>query len=374
MSEVQRARDYANQQQFTAEVQTIVQNYNYTIDGADAKTYLVKLFTDNFPKLHAEAMQLAVKCAEEMALMVIAEICGVDPEHISNLRRPSAQSALLAAQESYAQTGDPETGVGDIPLARVLTRLVAKAVVEQTRSVKEIAYQRAIRTAPHLTYRQLNSLSVLAMLSSFTFNGSNSAEIITNFQNFYSSYFDEVVTHDLEYSYMESTGSGTIELVPPIGIYARIRRMHRLALRKSFYMEEIPPRVTPEHRDEYLEPDPANELQYRIRAEKMNELLDSTPNFMEMATAALSGGNSLIELREFIEKQTLSADELKGEIERTAPNLFKFFELLDRTGAIYFRPSAIGLILADQELGLRFPGSNILGPMVSFEARLTSPE
>ncbi|WP_204802631.1 LPO_1073/Vpar_1526 family protein [Mycobacterium riyadhense] len=368
MNDSQKARDYANQQQFRADIQQITQNFNYTIQGEEATAYLVRLFVDNFPKLHADAMRVANTCAEEMALAVLAEICNVDPGQISNLRKPSAQSALLTAQESYARTGDPDTGEADVALGRLLAKLVAQAVVEPTRSVKEIVLQRAIRTAPHLTNRQINSLSVLAILASFTFNGANPHEVISNLDNFYSSYYDGIVTRDLEYSYMESTGAGSVEVSLPAGIYPRIRDRHRPAMRKSFHMNEVPSRVTPEHRTEYIEPDPLKAGLYRARAEKMNELLNAAPNWMEMTTAVLSGGDSQIELREFIEQRMFTADELKEQIEREAPNLFRFLELLDRTGAIYFRPSAIGLILADQELSLRFPGSNLLGPIVSLDA------
>lgn len=368
MNNIQRAGDYSNQQQFEAEVQYITQNNNYIIDGEEASDYFVKIFTENFPKLHADAMQLAIKCAEEMTLMVLAEICGVDPSHISNLRRPSAQAALLAAQESYAQTGDPNTGAGDIPLARMLARLVAKAVIGQTRTLEEIVFQRAIRTAPLLTHQQLNSLSVLAIFGSFTFNGENPAEVISNLDNFYSPYYGQIVTGDLEYSYMESTGAGKSELILPPGVYARIRKIHRAAMRNSFYMSEVPANVTAQHRAEYLESDPHNEMLCRVRADKIAELLDARQDVVAMASAVLSGGDSLIELREFVEQRMYSEGELKEQIEREAPNLFKFLELLDRTGAIYFRPSTIGLILADQELGLRFPGSNLLGPMVSLDS------
>ena len=154
MSDSQRARDYANQQQFTSEIQNFITNNNYMIEGEEAQAYLVQIFRDNFPKLHNEAMQVATKCAEEMEVAVLAEIHDVDPAQISQLRKPSAQSALLAAQESYAQTGDPDTGEGDIALGRMLAKLVAKSVIEPTRSAKEILLQRAIRMAPLLTHQQ----------------------------------------------------------------------------------------------------------------------------------------------------------------------------------------------------------------------------
>lgn len=375
MSDVQKARDYADQKQFKANIQNFTQNVVYNIEGEEARAYLVQLFRDNFPKMHAEAMAVATTCAEEMAVAVIAEIHADDPEKISNLRRPSAQSALLAAQESYARTGDPDTGQGDVVLGQLLAKLVAHAVIEPTRSLKEIALRRAIDVAPNLTEYQFNTLSVMSVTTVLYFRGDNPEELVEALDHFFCVYYKKIIDSYNELSYMAASGVGTVLF--GLDVFAKICDRHKAALRKDFDSKEIPDEVTEEFRSTYLEAIPNSENRYRLRAEKIEEMTAMPGNVGDMATELSTSAAEALKLsrkdpkrvlRTFVSKKFWSGGEFKELVQTKAPQLHDFFQQLDDVGTMHFNINTIGYMLASQELSLRFPGTDLLGPVIELES------
>ncbi len=51
-----------------------------------------------------------------------------------------------------------------------------------------------------------------------------------------------------------------------------------------------------------------------------------------------------------------------------APRLLDFMNQLDQAGVMNFTMNTIGYILASQELSLRYPGTNLLGPLIELES------
>jgi hypothetical protein len=365
MNDTQRARDYANQEMYQAQIQIFNENSTYTIEGEEAKEYLVSLFKDNFPKLRREAMQVATTCAEEMAISVIAQVCEVDPALLANLRKPYAQAVLLSGQQIYAETGDPDKGTGDIALGQILSKMVSQVVIETDRGFKDRSLKRAIDATGHLSRQHINTLSVLAIISALYFNGDSPAELISSMDNAFSSYRGDVVTHGLEYSYLDSVGVGT--LLIGTDFYQTLHSRHRHALRRSFRPDEIPTEVDASDRETFLEPDPQNADLLRLRAEKLGEILGSGSQ-LDALKMYRQGAKSIQTLRKFVGKQIMTAKELKDAVNSQAPDLFEFLEQLGQAGAHNFHVGAIGLVLAKQELDLRFPGSDLLGPLLAVEA------
>ena len=269
MNDRQQARDYADQKQFKADVINYSEHKHYSIDGEEADKYLLELFENNFPKLHNDAMKVATTCAEEMAVTVIAGVAAIDPNLISNFRRPNVQAALLSAQQSFAETGDPDTGTGDVALGRLLSRLVVKLVTGPARNLNDIVTRRAIAIAPHLTREQVNSLSVLAVFNTCTCKGDTPSELLAAMNTFYCAYYNQVASHSLEYSYMESAGVGSSLF--GFDVYQQIFNKHRPALRTSFDPASISANIEESDRAMYLEPDPTNPGLMRVRSDKLDE-------------------------------------------------------------------------------------------------------
>ena len=349
MNDTQRARDNATQQQYRAEVQNFYETHNHQIDGQDARDYLLQLFRDNFPALHADAMEAATACAEDMAIEIAVELIKIDPALLSNLRKPRVQAALVSAQKSYAETGDPDTKTGDTDLGRVLARLVSKLAAEETRGLAEIAFREAIEVAPKLTRRQMNALSVVTIFNSMGWPAlDTAAELAARLDAIFSPYYEQIPTNVFEYSYMSASGVGTYIFGPDA--YEHLRTKSPNAMRKYFRLDQIAAaEITTELRQVLVERVPGESYQWRLREDAGKTIVNGL------------SGNNLQKRRvatEFMKNQTLSVDELRAVFTEEKPRLAEFMAHLEATKALWLTPNAVGYLLAKEEIALRFPESD----------------
>jgi hypothetical protein len=362
MADIQRARDYATQQQFDSDVVNIYHQNNYSIEGKDAKELLHEL--SRTPAYQAEAREIARDCAEQMIMEVFVEVFKTDPTRLSNLRKNWVQAALLSAEDGYAKTGDPDTGTGDLASGRILSKLVARLIIDPERGLKQRVIQRAIEAAPNLTSQQMNSLSVLSIISTRSFRGETPSEIGFHMNNLFDSYYGHVATTNLDYSYMESCGVGTVLYGTPI--YQKIRDNHIRTMRKSFRAEELPESISDEDRVQVLEDDPNQPGFLKVREDQIAEVPGLGGGLKDM-TLALSSSGSRVGLRSFLQNKVVTSDELHERFQEEWPKLADFLDTLDAAGAFNFQVNTIGYMLAKEELDLRFPGSDVLGPVLQFD-------
>jgi hypothetical protein len=368
MNNDQRARDFADQKILNANEITYNEHKHFHIDGEEADKYLAVLFEQNFPKLHNEAMTVAKDCANQMAISVLAEVHEMNPDDVNNFRRPNVQAAFLAATQSFAETGDPDTGKGDASLGLLLSKLVAKLVANPNRNLTDIVTRRAIAIAPLLTRQQINSLTVLAIYQTCTFRGESASEILSVVEDFFKEYAGDLAVRRNEYSYMESVGVGSVSMLAGFGTdpFGSICKKYKLQLRKGFTRDSVPDEVSTTERA-YLETDPDNNHLLRIRADKIDDLLGD--GGMGDLKLSMTGSKSLRKLRSFINTHGLVLEaELKAKAQVENPILYKCFSELHSAGAFGFQLNTIGFILAKQELDIRFPGNVLLEPWVDLSS------
>lgn len=347
MSDVQRARDNALQQQYKADVQNFYETHNHQIDGHDAKEYLLELFRENFPALHAEAMEAATACAEDLAVEIVVEIAKTDPALLSNLRKPRLQAAFVSAQKSYAETGNPDTKTGNVRLGRVLAKLVSQLAAEETDGFGEIVLRQAIEIAPKLTRRQMNSLSVVTLFSSLRWPPLPSVqEVAAMLDDVFRPYYEQIPVNHLEYSYMSASGVGSYLFGKTP--YEEIRDKNAGAIRKWFTANDLPPETSPESLALIIEADPDSNEQWRLR-EDASALLGASLKGLPYKTKQA--------VRQFVASQYFSTDELKAIFAEEIPDLAEFLACINSTGALWFTPNAVGYLIAAEELSLRFPGA-----------------
>lgn len=364
MTDIQKARDYANQTSFNSEVVNVYNQHNYQIDGEDAKKFLLEL--SQTPGYQAEALKTARDCMEELAKAVFVEVYQVDPSSLRNLRKNWVQAGFDSAKQSYAKTGDPDEGGGEIVLGRILAKLVGKLILESDRGFREIMLRRAIDTAPLLTPQQINSLSVLSIMHTRNFTGATPREVAYSLNQVFSSYFGTIAPTEIEYSYMASSGVGTNIQLLGQNIFEKLRNGHRAAMRKSFSLGALTAGTTSEDIAEYLESDPNDTSLVRLREDNMNELLGigERTDYSRIHTEPESRRN----FRQFAGKQFVESTEFEKIISDEFPGLFAFLTTLQSTGALHFDINTIGYMLAKQELDLRFPGNDFLLPQLGLQA------
>ncbi len=188
----------------------------------------------------------------------------------------------------------PDTGQGDVVLGQLLAKLVARAIVESTRSLQEIALRRAIDVAPNLTENQFNTLSVASVVTALRFNGIDIDELITNMDEFLSPYYGKVITKYIELSYMAASGVGSFGAVLFGSDIAQVvRDRHKAALSKGFDLQAVPAEVTQQLRDDYFEPDRRTGNFLRIRPDRIDELTSSPNSVEDMAKSFKTGVNDI---------------------------------------------------------------------------------
>lgn len=367
MSDSQNARDYANQNIYN--IENYHEHKHYDIEGQEAEAYLIQLFDKNFPKLQSVAMSAAAKSAEEFTRAVLTGVTEIDPELVNEFRRPDIQSAFLSAQQGYAETADPDSGIGDLPLGHLLSRLVIKLVESSNRTFNNVMLKRAIAIAPHLTRQQVNSLSVLAVFNTCGFNGSDPEGVLTSLDTFYSAYYGDVAVDHREYSYMEASGVGSNLFGPDA--YEAVFKRHRVAMRKNFSLEEIPSDVDAVTVERFIEVDASDSQRGWVREDSLAELLGDNHKFNFAASMAQS--RSERELAMFVGKCFTTPEELNEITQSNFPALNDFLTSMDGAGAFHFQINTIGYILAKQELDLRFPGNTILSQFILEEPEIESP-
>ncbi|WP_431236659.1 LPO_1073/Vpar_1526 family protein [Mycolicibacterium aichiense] len=341
----QHAGDHAHQQQFRAATQNFYETHNHQIDGQDAREYLLRLFHDNFPNLHADAMAAALACAEDMAVEIVVELVKLDPALLSNLRKPRVQAALVSAQRSYAETGDPDTRTGDVNLGRVLARLVSQLAAEKTGGLGDIVMRQAIEIAPKITRRQLNALSVVTLFVGISWQSHETISLIaSDLVGIFSPYFGQIPTDFLEYSYMSASGVGSYIFGPDV--FDQVREKNANAMRKHFSLDIVPREIPQELRDSLIEHVPGTTEVWRVREDVGKALNSKLPGltFKTRQTAA-----------KFVQAHLMTSEELHVAIAAESAPLAEFLHQLDSTKALWLTPNAIGFLLAKEELSLRFP-------------------
>lgn len=366
MSDSQNARDYANQNIYN--IDNYHEHKHYDIEGQEAESYLIQLFDKNFPKLQNVAMSAAAKSAEGFTRAVLAGVTEIDPDLVDEFRRPDIQSAFLSAQQGYAETADPDSGTGDLPLGHLLSRLVIKLVRSSNRTFNNVMLKRAIAIAPHLTRQQINSLSVLSVFNTCGFNGSDPDSILTSMDVFFRAYYGDVATEHLEYSYMEASGVGSNLF--GADAYEAICKRHRVAMRKTFDLKDLPSEVDADTVKRFIQVSESDPQRGCLREESLDELFGNDRSF-DFA-ASIGKGKSERELIMFAGKSLTSPQELGQLAQGSFPALHDFITKMESAGAFHFQINTIGYILAKQELDLRFPGNTILTAVLPAEPLIES--
>lgn len=357
----QQAGDYARQQQYRAHIQQFYETHVHQVDGQDARQYLLELFHENFPKLHADAMDAAIACAEEMAIQIVVELVKIDPSLLSALRKPRVQAAIVSAQRSYAETGDPDTKTGDVSLGQLLAKLVSRLATEQTGGLADIILRGAVDVAPKLTRRQLHALSVVTIWGSMVWPTYESAsDVLGSLDAMFSPYFGQIPSSPLEYSYMSAAGVGTYLIGPKP--YEAIRDKNVAAIRKHFRSQDIPDDMPSELRDELIEPVPGDDNKLRMVA-------DAGRRVSAKALPGV-GYKQRQTIAKFVASQFHTADEIKVLAMRKYPALAEFLDRLESASALFLTPNATGYVLAKHELELRWPGSRFVESLSADLARL----
>lgn len=132
-------------------------NNNYGISVADAEHICLRLIEEKFATHSQEAYAIAKGRFEEFAFNYLKSLMERNPLAVENLSDPGIQSAILAAEEGYAKSGDTDLG-------EILVEMLVQRTSETRRDVRQLALNEAIDAAQKLAPKHLDALSVLFFL------------------------------------------------------------------------------------------------------------------------------------------------------------------------------------------------------------------
>jgi hypothetical protein len=349
----QEAGDNAQQYQAGS---TMVVNNNYGVTeerfqelAKNLETFAMELWQKNAPRLVHEASTTYDNRASKMASEVVTQTVATDPELLERFKDPRAQVALLKAQQAYGESGDDQLGT-------ILAGLVVSLVAEPVRTRREIVLREAIECAPRLTPHHLNALVVIVLLTRMVYrNATDVGALITALDNDFRPYYGAIPVDAFEYSYMGATAAGVY--LPGLGktSYSTVFNDHPNAMYPPFRQDEIPEGWAPDE-------DSANELRALLWLLKADPIENSTLKISpEVAGIVLRADPDAqppltemqMRLREFAKARSVTEAVFTATIREQKPDLAAFFDTIDTTHALHFRPTPVGMMLARHAVAAR---------------------
>lgn len=288
---------------------------------------------------------------------VIRKIAEKDEQLFERFKDPRFLGPLASSQRNFAETGDPELG-------GILSGLLADLAGEPIRSRREIVLRESIECAPKLTTPHLNALTVIFSITRFIHKlVVDPADLISLLDSELRPYFGSIPTDSFDYGYMGATQAGTY--VPAIGtsIYGQIFATHRNAMYPPFEINEIAqlyagPSIE-QITSDMNEIAHMMELPYalsqmgieklKLKSDLVNKILSPNPNVINSLTEAET------KFREFLRGKSINEQQFTDLIRDQSPELAEFFDLVERTGALHFQLSPVGIMLARHEMENRSP-------------------
>lgn len=165
------------------------------------------VYRANAMELRGIAEDLATARAEKLTNDFLNRLFTEKPERAERLSDPDVQNVLFEAQRDYARSGEED-------LSRVLVDLLSSRVDEDARSLRTLALNEAIISAPKLTEGQRRAIAIVFILrySRPTF--------AMNAEYYAANYLrpsvlplaGELPTNNFDYQHIEYVGAGTVSI------------------------------------------------------------------------------------------------------------------------------------------------------------------
>ncbi|TQK27966.1 LPO_1073/Vpar_1526 family protein [Arthrobacter sp. SLBN-53] len=303
---------------------------------------------------------------------VVQKMRAKDDRLLERFKDPRFLAALSSAEKSFAESGDSQ-------LCEILTGLLTDLAYNDIRSRREIILRESIECAPRLTSRHLNALSVIFRTTKMPYRFSaNVAGLLARLNEDFAPYFNDIPTDPIDYSYMGATGAGIYMPATSRSIASIIYDAHRGAMHQPFTLSDLE-HVFPATYHQFLDKRTKNRrVEYEDRRlEYALELVEEVPDKptpsareqvplrlkWEVSSRLLSNVEKIVlnlsplerKMRDFIMSRTLPEDSFTVKIRDEQPDLWSFFELLQKTSALNFQPSPVGYMLARYEMASRSP-------------------
>lgn len=315
---------------YQGQVVTVYQGISYK----DAKEIALDVFKSNFLELKNEAAVVAKQRAEEITETFLEKLNERSPAAINEFEKPALQDALFTAQKEYAKSGDKE--LGDL-----LVDILVDRANSPTRNMMQVVLDEALSTAPKLTIEQLDTLSLLFLLTHtrrLTIN--NLATFNDYIIKYISAFADNLTSERSSYNYIEYLGCGHVRAGDYWQLENNLLQTYKAIFQKGFSKEEFELEVGPV--DEYgafLIPcfHDVQKFQFnRINDKELNEAFDQANITEEMKG----------KLKAIYNKSTMALNEVRNYIISLDDRMKKVFDVWENSVFKKMELTSVGVAIA----------------------------
>jgi hypothetical protein len=177
---------------------------NQGITYQDAKDIALDVFKANYLELAAKAADTAKQRAEELIDDFLRKMKERNPQAINSMENPGMQYAIFTAQKEYAKTGDKD-------LSDILVDILVDRAAQEERNLKQIVLDESLSIVPKLTLSQMDSLTIIFMLSYASYSGITSLPLLKQWLEEHISPFTSLLSkEDSLYQHLEFTACASI--------------------------------------------------------------------------------------------------------------------------------------------------------------------
>ncbi len=172
---------------------------------SDVRDIAQDIFDKNFSQISTEARKIADERANELRNDFISALSKEPAEVVDSFSQPDKQLSLLEAQKSYAISGDAD-------LKSALVKAVVEIGRQQTRNLKSIVLNEALKIIPNLTSNQIHLLAISFFFRYVSYGLINSIDELDQVLIKILPNYNEITAKDGDFRHLEYLGCGKMQI------------------------------------------------------------------------------------------------------------------------------------------------------------------
>lgn len=301
-------------------------------DLDEMRAVALSVYKENALELRGIAEDVAYARADKLTNEFLGKLHENNPDSVGALSDPDMQSVLFDAQTQYARSGEDDLG-------KVLVDLLADRAGQEGRTLRTLALNEAITSAPKLTEEQRCVIGLVFILRYARFVGAGNAQKL--YESFIKPSVLPLAAHipdkQADYQHIEYVGAGSISL-SEIKFGDVIRIGSEGLFTKGFDLEDLP--------DEW---DLTDVSQYGIRRsirdfQKWQVNAGSVQDVEEVA-ANLGKPAIADQLRKLFEKGIMTGQDVLEELKVLDPDVAEASKKWDDSAAKNLTLTTVGIAI-----------------------------
>ncbi len=264
---------------------------------------------------------------------IVAKVALSGPDGTSKFANPDIQYNLGVIGREYSRSGDE--GLGDL-----LVELLNDRCQFENRSVMAVVLNDAILTAPRLTDGELAALTVSWVVSRVQFQKiSNLDTLVKRLGEYLLPFVPEIPLGESSYYHLEFAGCTSIESLMEAQFGQILLHFYPGLFSKGFDREGILPELQP-----FIE----NEIIFGpcLRDASKFQVLSASELDLENMTESLGLSAHAPALKQMLQRNLLSAEEIESEVVGIDPALASLIEIWNSNEIQNMRLTSVGIAIA----------------------------